>query len=29
MIDKSKIKEHAEVVGADGVNVCTVDRSAA
>jgi hypothetical protein len=26
MIDHAKIKEHAEVVGADGVHVGTVDR---
>jgi hypothetical protein len=26
MTDRSKIKEHAEVVGADGVHVGTVDR---
>jgi hypothetical protein len=26
MTDHSKIKEHAEVVGADGVHVGTVDR---
>jgi hypothetical protein len=26
MFDKSKIREHAEVVGADGVKVGTVDR---
>lgn len=26
MFDKSKIKEHAEVVGADGVRIGTVDR---
>lgn len=26
MIDKSKIKEHAKIVGADGVPVGTVDR---
>jgi len=26
MIDPSKIKEHAEVIGADGVHVGTVDR---
>jgi hypothetical protein len=26
MIDHSKIKEHAEIIGADGVHVGTVDR---
>jgi hypothetical protein len=26
MIDAAKIKEHAEVIGADGVHVGTVDR---
>lgn len=26
MVDKSDIKEHAEVIGADGVHVGTVDR---
>ncbi|MGO7452010.1 DUF2171 domain-containing protein [Rhizobium ruizarguesonis] len=26
MIDHSKIKEHAEIIGADGVRVGTVDR---
>jgi hypothetical protein len=26
MIDHSKIKEHSEVIGADGVHVGTVDR---
>lgn len=26
MIDQSKIKEHADVIGADGVYVGTVDR---
>lgn len=26
MIDHSKIKEHAEVIGADGVHIGTVDR---
>jgi hypothetical protein len=26
MIDASRIKEHAEVIGADGVHVGTVDR---
>ena len=26
MADASKIKEHAEVIGADGVNVGTVDK---
>lgn len=26
MIDATKIKEHAEVIGADGVHVGTVDR---
>lgn len=26
MIDKSKIQEHAEIIGADGVHVGTVDR---
>lgn len=26
MVDTSKIKEHAEIVGADGVHVGTVDR---
>jgi hypothetical protein len=26
MIDHAKIKEHAEIIGADGVHVGTVDR---
>ncbi|MBD8554756.1 DUF2171 domain-containing protein [Rhizobium sp. CFBP 8762] len=26
MVDSSQIKEHAEVIGADGVHVGTVDR---
>ena len=26
MIDKSKIQEHAKIIGADGVHVGTVDR---
>ena len=26
MADRSKIKEHAEIIGADGVHVGTVDR---
>lgn len=26
MVDKSQIKEHAEVIGADGAHVGTVDR---
>ncbi|GHC78727.1 DUF2171 domain-containing protein [Limoniibacter endophyticus] len=26
MVDKAAIKEHAEVIGADGVHVGTVDR---
>ena len=26
MIDAQKVKEHAEVIGADGVHVGTVDR---
>ena len=26
MTDRSKIKEHAEVIGADGVRIGTVDR---
>lgn len=26
MVDKADIKEHAEVIGADGVHVGTVDR---
>ncbi|MET0170208.1 MAG: DUF2171 domain-containing protein [Aliihoeflea sp.] len=26
MVDKSEIREHAEIIGADGVHVGTVDR---
>ncbi|KFB09267.1 DUF2171 domain-containing protein [Nitratireductor basaltis] len=26
MVDKSQIKEHAEIIGADGAHVGTVDR---